>query len=803
MFFRRPDKHTFPQLTLPLCCFLVLVFVSACVEVKNMPASGVYTRNNEVDIVNNKVLSRQDERDAEELLSEYVDDSIKTASTGFFGIYKKIIAAGEFDSTYLESSKRFFRGYLNAEGFYNASMDTVIITYDTTMRRTSFFGKEREVVEVKNKFIINLGPPLRIDTITYTFRDSALQQLVEQNSNKSFLAKGNRYKKADVAAEMDRLSNIFRNQGYFKMSRSALLTEADTTDPALVSTEILDPFETIRAAQRRLESPTVKLRIFQRPGTDPEAYKTFKVDSVFIYPDTRVRDNPDSLIGTEFAYVDSPTRGPIYVLENSQAFFGRIVRRQNFIYPGRLYNDSSYFRTINNYTGLGPWQQIDLRTKTSMTDSTGLINFHLFLIPAKRKSLQFDIEGSQNNNISVSNALAGRFLALSFNVSHRNRNTFHRAIQSNTIARAGFELNNSRDGVNSGLFQTFLINLNHSYTFPRLVWPFAFVDKKQYLLSRTKFSADWLYTDRIDFFQQSAVGARMQYTWRKKVVTHTVTIPNFETVYLTVTDSLIKVIQQNPSLLLSFRQGTIFSTGYTYFRPITYKSDKHSSLVRINAEVTFPGPDLLFDRAYFQFFKIDGQIQHQIKTSLTSSWNFRLFGGVGWEYASIGQVQRTLPYYRQFVAGGANSMRAWPLRQLGLGRSIVSDTSSFFDRFGDIQLEANAEYRFKLFRLFGFDINGVAFADIGNVWNHFDNADGEGELRFDRLYKDLAVATGTGMRFDLQFLILRLDFGIKLKDPVRDGAGWMRDFTWKGTNRIPGSAEKPNYALQFGIGYPF
>lgn len=800
---RKANKHTFPTYFIRTICFLAICTVAGCIEVKNIPASGVYTRSNEVEITNNTSISREMENDTEELLSQYVDDSIKTASTGFFGLYKKIIASGSFDTAYLTNSNRFFKSYLNSEGFYNARVDSVSTKFDTVLRKTSLFGKEKRVVEVRNQFFINLGPPLRIDTSFNDFRDSILQAIANGAKKGSLLQQGNRYKKGDVAAEMDRISGIFRNNGYLRMSRSALLTEADTTDPALVSNQVLDPLESILAAQRRLENPTVKLRLFERPGAPQDAFQTYHIDSVFIYPDTRLIDNPDSVMRKNFAYKDSQETSPIYVLENDKRFVGKVVRRQNFLYPGSLYKDSAYFRTINNYSGLGPWQQLDVRTTTSFRDSVNLVNFHLFLIPAKRKSLQFDLEGSQNNNISVSNALAGRFLALSFNVSHRDRNAFRRAIQSNTIIRSGFELNNSRDSVNSGLFQTFLVNLNHSYTFPQLIFPFSLIDKKRFLLSRTKLSVDALYTDRIDFFKQTSFGARLQYTWRKKVNTHTVTIPNFETVYLDPTDSLLRVIAQNPSLLLSFRQGTIFSTGYTFFRPISYANSKHSSLLRLNGEVTFPGPELLFDRAYFQFFKIDGQFQHEIKTSLTNSWNFRLFGGVGWEFASFNRLQRTLPYYRQFVSGGANSMRAWPLRQLGLGSSIVSDTSIFTDRFGDIQFELNAEYRFKLFKLFGYYINGVGFADIGNVWNHFDNTDGEGEFRLNRLYEDLAVAAGTGLRFDLDFLILRLDFGIKLKDPVREGAGWMRDFTWKGSNRIPGSAQKPNYALQFGVGYPF
>ena len=65
-------------------------------------------------------------------------------------------------------------------------------------------------------------------------------------------------------------------------------------------------------------------------------------------------------------------------------------------------------------------------------------------------------------------------------------------------------------------------------------------------------------------------------------------------------------------------------------------------------------------------------------------------------------------------------MRAWSLRQLGLGSSLLSDTipaTSFRDRFGDMQLETNLEYRFNIATVNGIKIGSALFADIGNVWN--------------------------------------------------------------------------------------
>jgi outer membrane protein assembly factor BamA len=114
----------------------------------------------------------------------------------------------------------------------------------------------------------------------------------------------------------------------------------------------------------------------------------------------------------------------------------------------------------------------------------------------------------------------------------------------------------------------------------------------------------------------------------------------------------------------------------------------------------------------------------------------------------------------------------------------------------------NFEYRFKLFRLFGFNFGGAVFTDIGNIWNHTNNADGEGKFEFNRLYNDLAMDVGTGIRWDVSYLVIRFDMGYKVKDPVREGAGWLQTLEWKSSNRL-GSPPKSNVGFQFGIGYPF
>jgi outer membrane protein assembly factor BamA len=183
-------------------------------------------------------------------------------------------------------------------------------------------------------------------------------------------------------------------------------------------------------------------------------------------------------------------------------------------------------------------------------------------------------------------------------------------------------------------------------------------------------------------------------------------------------------------------------------------------------------------------------------------------GGWGNNYSNDGALGGQLPFFKQFTAGGPYSMRAWGLRQLGLGSSTFYDTSLIsqnFDRFGDLQLETNIEYRFNIAQIGSYKIGSALFADIGNIWNTRDNArDPNAGFKLDKLYKDLAVGIGTGIRIDFNYFTVRVDYAMKMKGPTRPyNNGWMDLNHIKWTEIKTNGTRVNNYAWQFGIGLPF
>ena len=155
----------------------------------------------------------------------------------------------------------------------------------------------------------------------------------------------------------------------------------------------------------------------------------------------------------------------------------------------------------------------------------------------------------------------------------------------------------------------------------------------------------------------------------------------------------------------------------------------------------------------------------------------------------------TVPFEKRYFAGGSNSVRGWQARTLGPGTFRGEGNTLVYDlQAGDIRLDLNLEYRFKVLKF----LELAAFTDAGNIWTIRDYEQQPGGVfRFDSFYKQIAWAYGVGVRLDLSLFIFRVDFGVKLYDPSRmaegkqwrtapNGLGWNDDMTF-----------------HFAIGHPF
>jgi hypothetical protein len=311
----------------------------------------------------------------------------------------------------------------------------------------------------------------------------------------------------------------------------------------------------------------------------------------------------------------------------------------------------------------------------------------------------------------------------------------------------------------------------------------------------------------------------MSFDWRIRNKYWEWKVPNVELYSLDTLSLLKQQFVTNPFLRTAFNTGSIVSTivsftsAYSPLKHATQNNYYHFAVEEAGALAGFIKP--LQDKVY-RYIKVEGEYRKSFNF-IRTSFVTRIFAGLGYNYGSVGT---TLPFYKQFFAGGPNSMRAWQLRQLGLGSSLLSDTAgtkdnAFRDRYGDMQLEANLEYRYKIADFSSLKLGGALFADIGNVWNiKKDTLNPLSEFKLSRLGRDIAIGIGTGLRFDFNYFLVRIDGGIKLKDPARrENNGWLdiAHFTWQNheyerKDPISGQVVSPNrnnFAIQLGIGLPF
>lgn len=263
------------------------------------------------------------------------------------------------------------------------------------------------------------------------------------------------------------------------------------------------------------------------------------------------------------------------------------------------------------------------------------------------------------------------------------------------------------------------------------------------------------------------------------------------------------IANENKSLYLSLNNQFIPSMSYTY----TYDtSGKRNARNRLWWETTltsagnitsciyrafgksFSEQKDLLGAPFAQFLKINSELRYTWNIDKNQSLATRVAGGLIYSYGN----SDVAPYSEQFYVGGANSIRAFTIRSLGPGsyHPAADNKYAYIDQTGDIRLEANMEYRFRIIQ----DLHGAVFMDAGNVWLLREDATRPGgRFQWKGLADEIAVGTGAGLRYDLSFLVIRVDCGVALHLPYATSR--------KGYYNIP--KFKDGLGWHLAIGYPF
>jgi outer membrane protein assembly factor BamA len=196
-------------------------------------------------------------------------------------------------------------------------------------------------------------------------------------------------------------------------------------------------------------------------------------------------------------------------------------------------------------------------------------------------------------------------------------------------------------------------------------------------------------------------------------------------------------------------------------------------------------PYTFLGEIYSQFVKTSADIRYYTNTT-KEGLVLRLYAGTGISYGN----SSVMPYVEQYFSGGSNSLRGFVARSLGPGSYKPEEYNGIVDQTGDIKLEMNSEFRFRMTEI----MLGALFLEAGNVWllNPDENRPGS-QFKFNNFTEQLAIGTGVGLRFDFDFFILRTDIGLPLRFPFDDGDGYWNTF----------DEVFKKFRFNLAIGYPF
>ena len=462
----------------------------------------------------------------------------------------------------------------------------------------------------------------------------------------------------------------------------------------------------------------------------------------------------------------------------------------NTLVPGEVYRESDVNNTYRRLSALKVFRGINLGM-VPREDST-VVDCNINLSRSSIQGFKVNLEASSNSN---------GLLGISPQLTYYHKNIFRGGEWLNLGFLGNFQFKLD-DNIRSNEF-----GVTGGLSFPKLIAvPPRFVRDTR-SGGRTEVNLSYSYQNRPEYTRH-VVGSSFGYTgnWGPKTFYQIFPL-QLSIVRLTDIDPLFLISLLNNPFLLSayldhFDLGSRLSVYYTTdasanptssYRYLRFQVDASGNvlslfngLMKLDSEL---GERMILDTPYSQYTRMELSAGRTWRLGRTGRRAIatRIMGGIGFAYGN----STTLPFEKQFYGGGASSLRGWQARGVGPGLSEYIDFFTIPSQTGDLKLEANVEYRFPLF----WKLNGAAFLDAGNVWLLNGDDLEEAAFRWDTLGDSIAADWGLGLRLDLNFLLLRIDLGMKLHDPVREGA-----YKWVGPRQW---FNRDSYAVHFGVGYPF
>lgn len=646
------------------------------------------------------------------------------------------------------------KNLLRSGGYFNAEVDYEIIP-------------QKNPKKAKLSYTVTNNRLYRLDTVKYIGYVAGADSLIRATMPESHLKSGEAFAVSALEAERNRLSTLFRDNGYYFYRPNYSVFIADSvSNPGRVELHMQPLADMPDEAGRKWYLGKMKV-VLRRSNTDQIT---------------------DSIVHRNLSVYYSGKKPPIRL---------RTILRDMKLRRRQLYSYSNYMESANVINSLGLFSITNFsftpRDTTAACDTLDMTLNCVFDKP---------YDGSiEANYVLKSNDRTGPGLVLGVT----KRNAFRGGEMLSIKLKGSYEWQTGRrvTGSNSSI-NSYEYGIDASVEYPRIEAPFGLFSRHRfYKPPSTLFSLSANVLNRADYFKMLTVTGAMTYKFQTSPNSRHELSPllldyNF---LRNTTATFDSIMDANPAIYVSMRNQFVPKIKYTYTytspsgykNPIVWETSVTEAGNLLSLFYAAAGKSLdkkekdLFGNPFAQFLKLNTSLRKTWSVGYKSQLVGHVAAGVLWAY---GNSERG-PYSEQFYVGGANSIRAFTVRSIGPGKYVApNSTYAYLDQTGDVKFEANLEYRFNIFG----SLYGAAFLDAGNIWLLKKDANRpDSEFNPATFLSQLATGTGFGIRYDMEFIVLRLDLGIALHVPYDTGKS--------GYYNIP--KFKDGLGLHFAIGYPF
>ena len=699
-----------------------------------------------------------------------------------------------YDSVKSVRSVEQMNAYLRTKGFYHTSAycipynkkpkaDSIrsIIKYLNTRKKSGVVPVVSDAAPLKSVklcYWIQPSKPVVVDSIRYNIEDSTILEYFSAHLNETLIKKGNLLDADLLQNERARITSLLKANGYYNFDRDYTYFEADTLG---------------RGTSALLTLGIMKANAMKNGKLVKENHKQYFIRNVnfFTSYDPKLALEQGSKYINSFSVYRTDTISPFYFYNDLSKYkiLPSVIFRQNFIVPDRYYNVNHIQTTYNHLLSLGTFKLVSINFDELSIDSVPYIDCKVYMTPSNKQTFKVVLEGTSTNGS----------WGFASDISYRHKNLFNRAWIWDLQLRLAKEAQTSvftRDNPGIKSLNTSEQGFETSLKIPR----FLMYSTENFSINyniKTILSAMYNKQERSEYTRSIANGS-FGYFWNGKnhnFIKYNLNLADVNIIYISRESDAFRSSIKDPFLLASYQNQMILSGNYSMvIDNQEQRINKSHSYLRfyfesagfLASKIAKPDTDnlgkkSLLGNSFAQYLKFDLEGRYYAKLGGSDFMVFRGYLGLGVPY---GNSKESLPFIKKYYSGGSTSIRAWQVRTVGPG----SYKDSAYDRLADMKVEMNVEYRSKLFWL----LESALFLDAGNIWNYRAQANLPGaDFKVSRFLTDLALGTGWGVRANFSVLIVRVDFGFKLRDPAD---GWL-------PNRSLFSPS--SWSINFGIGYPF